>query len=388
MSTAHCDVAIIGAGPYGLATAAHLRAAGVETRIFGEPMEFWAQMPAGTLLRSKWEASSIAAPRNSLKLDHYQQARGQKIATPIPLEDFIAYGRWFQQQAAPHLDRRRVAQVAPIDRGMQLTLTDGESLSARRVVVATGIAPFVYTPPQFAGMPLELVSHPARHADFSAFNGRKVLVIGGGQYALESAALLHESGADVEVLVRAARINWLSGGRLRKYLGPLSRFVYAWTDVGPPGLDWLVAFPGLFRRLPRSWQTVLARRAIRPAGSTWVRQRLRDVTITTGRAVVSAERSGAQLRLKLDDYSERLVDHVLMATGYRIDVAKYRFLAPELVSRIATVQGYPRLRTGFESSVPGLHFLGAPAAWSYGPLLRFVSGTYYASGELTRVACA
>ena len=106
--------------------------------------------------------------------------------------------------------------------------------------------------------------------------------------------------------------------------------------------------------------------------------------ITTGRAIVSAKPMGDGLSITSDDGSKRIVDHVMSATGYRIDISRYDFLPSELIAAIRCRQGYPELLAGMESSVPGLHFLGAPAALSLGPLMRFVSGTAYAAQALKR----
>ena len=100
--------------------------------------------------------------------------------------------------------------------------------------------------------------------------------------------------------------------------------------------------------------------------------------------MTSAAVAGSQLCLRLDDRSERLVDHALLATGFRIDVARYPFLSQPLLNDLNTVNGFPVLTRGLESSIPGLHFLGKPAAWSFGPLLGFVSGAEFASNELIR----
>jgi len=67
-----------------------------------------------------------------------------------------------------------------------------------------------------------------------------------------------------------------------------------------------------------------------------------------------------------------------------VNVALYPFLSAELLDSLELVDGYPRLDAGFESSLPGLHFLGAPAAWSFGPLMRFVAGTEFASPALSK----
>jgi FAD-dependent urate hydroxylase len=385
------DVAVIGAGPYGLAATAHLRRAGVQTRVFGDPMSFWCGMPAGMLLRSNWTASCIAEYNGPLSLDAYCSATGTTLRRPsgltggLPLDDFVRYGRWVQNEVADDVDRRWVTELRATDRGFELRLDDGDQIVARRVVVAAGIAEFPYRPEFARGLPQQLASHSADHRDLGEFAGRSVVVVGGGQSALESAALLHERGAGVQVLVRKNHINWLHGGKYHRRLGRLAPLVYAPTDVGPMGLSRLVAAPDLFRRLPRDVQDPLAYRAIRPAGAAWLQPRLTEVPVRLGRSVSSAAAEGSTVRLTLDDAEEIHAEHLLFGTGYRVDILRYPFLAPELVARIARAGGFPLLSEGLESSVPGLHFLGAPAAWSFGPTMRFVAGSWYASRSLVRV---
>jgi hypothetical protein len=145
-----------------------------------------------------------------------------------------------------------------------------------------------------------------------------------------------------------------------------------------------MARPHLLRRLPRGLQDKLRKRAVRPAGSRWLVKRLEKVPIRLGRSVTSVASVGERLTVRFDDSSERNVQHVLLGTGYSVDISKYPFLAPELVQSIRQFNGYPVLHAGLETSVPGLHILGAPAAWSFGPLLQFVSGTHFASRALLR----
>ena len=373
------DVAVLGAGPYGLAVAAALRGSGVEHRVIGDPMSFWQGMPQGMLLRSNWTATSIADYRGPVSLDAYRAATGSSFGKPVPLENFVEYGEWVQTRVAPDTDRRVVTSIARAGAGFELELHDGDRLRAGRVVVAAGIAPFTRRPPQFAGLPPELASHTGDHRDLSVFKGQRVLVVGGGQSALESAALLHEAGADVQVLVRKDHLIWLHGGTYQRRLGRLKPLFYAPTDVGPLGLSRVVAAPGLFRRLPRSVQTPAARRAIRPAGAEWLVERLREVPIRLGWPVREATRDGAQVRLVSAGGDTMTGDHVLYGTGYQVDVNRYPFVSPELGRQIRQVDGYPVLRRGLESSVPGLHFVGAPASWSFGPIMRFVSGGWFAS---------
>jgi NADPH-dependent 2,4-dienoyl-CoA reductase/sulfur reductase-like enzyme len=391
--TATSPVAIIGAGPYGLATGAHLRAAGIEARVFGEAMAFWGrQMPAGMLLRSYWAASHIADPHGALTLDAYEAASRSPIARPVPLHRFVAYGQWFGQQVVPDLDRRRVERIDPDADSFRVMLEDGEMVRARRVVVATGIAPFARRPVTFAHLPPELASHTSAHSGFARFAGREVAVIGGGQSALECAALLHEAGATVEVIARTPAIRWLrygSGSRLHAALhsprNPFRPILFPPSDIGPPGINYLVDKPFLFQRIPtRALRGRIARYAIRPAGTGWLPPRLATVRLTMGRSVTAATPAGGRLRLVLGDGTVRQVDHALLATGYAVDVARYAFLPPKVLRALDCIKGSPRLTAGFESSVPGLHFLGAPAAESFGPLMRFVAGTGYAARAVTR----
>jgi FAD-dependent urate hydroxylase len=391
MTKETCQVAIIGAGPYGLSAAAHLRSIrGLDVRVFGECMSFWERnMPAGMLLRSYWDGSHISDPHDEFTLDRYQAARGVELPRPVRLDDFVDYGRWVQRHVANPLDARRITRIEPATKGFRLTVEDGDSLSAQRVVIATGIASYVRRPPQFDGLPSSVVSHSSEHRDLRPFADKRVAVVGGGQSALESAALLREAGAEVEVLVRALIVHWLRhGSPLHAWLhadGNLfGKILYPPSDIGPPGINWLVDQPDLFKRLPMALQERFARRAIRPAGAGWLRPRMGGTAITIGRLVTSAKQSGQQVRIGLDDGTERQVDHVLLATGYKVDVSRCSFLGPELLRSLRLVNGYPELTPGFEASVPGLHFVGATAAGSFGPLMRFVAGTKYASRALAR----
>jgi cation diffusion facilitator CzcD-associated flavoprotein CzcO len=390
MNEQTCEVAIIGAGPYGLSAAAHLRAAGVETRVFGEPMSFWErQMPIGMFLRSSWEASHIADPAHVLTLDAYQSAVGRPLPAPVPLSDFVAYGQWFQQQVVPDLDRRLVRGVRASQSQFRLDLEDGDAVLAQRVVVATGIGAYARRPPQLAQMPADIVSHTSEHRQLDRFKGQRVIVVGGGQSAIEVAALVSEAGAEVEVLARAPRVHWLQRSAWLHDRSPaVRRLLYPPTDVGPPGISWIVALPDVFRLFPQGWQERIARRAIRPAASGWLRPRCETVRITTGRSIESSTMTNRKLRLTLNDGTERVVDRAICATGYDVDLRRCSLLEPELLRMIRSVDGYPSLNRGMESSVAGLHFLGALAARSFGPIMRFVCGTGYASRGLTGLVLA
>ena len=390
-----CHVAIVGAGPYGLAAAAHLKAARVETRTFGQPMEFWScHMPKGMLLRSSPDCSQIADPSHHLTLRRWRDQYHVPETKPLPIGDFVGYGRWYQQHAVPDLERARIERIEKTNGHFTMLTEHGETVRAKRVVVAAGIAPFAWRPAPFDALPSSLASHSCDHADLGRFRGQRVVVIGGGQSALESAALLAEAGAkEVEVVVRAPSIHWLSSRpsdarglaalvkQARHALRPLVRPNF--DIMGPRIVSWLLAAPRLFRRAPRPLRKKLMAAAVRPAGAGWLVPRLQGVRLTTGRSVALAHERGSQVYVRLEDGSERYVDHLMMATGYRVDVRNYPFLAPDIAQRLRVTNGYPDLEPGLESSIPGLHFLGTPASHTFGPLTRFVVGSGYAARALT-----
>jgi predicted ATP-grasp superfamily ATP-dependent carboligase len=378
------DVAIVGAGPYGLSSAAFLRDAGVAVQVFGEPMGYWRRhMPRGMLLRSRWRSSHVADPGQALSLDAYEQERGVRLPEHIPIEKFIDYGLWYQQRVAPDIDQRRVERVASANGGFRLQLDDGDEMRAKRVVVSAGLHGFADRPAPLGSLPAELVSHSSDHREFTQFSGRSVLVVGAGQSALESAAFLSEAGADVEVLVRSPAVTWLRldpqpespRDQLRELMRPP-------TDVGGR-IGWVAAAPDLYRVVPGRARDVINKRCLRPRAGQWLKPPLADVPFTLDRRIVDAKPAGSGVRVRLDDGSTRSVDHVVLGTGFRVDAGSYPFLSDELRSRLELARGYPRLGPGLESSVSGLHFTGATAALSFGPITRFVVGTWYAAPALT-----
>lgn len=384
--SADLDVLIAGAGPYGLGAGAHLQQVkGLEVRVFGEPMEFWnCHMPEGMLLRSPWEASHIGSERH-LTFTAFRDTTKRSIPVPIPVEEFVGYGQWLQQQAVPNIDRRKITRLEKNGVGFRVSIDDGSQCTARRVVIATGIGPFARRLPQLAKLPPELASHAADQRNVRRFAGRRVVVIGAGQSALEGAALIHEAGGEVEVIARAPQVHWLTWKARIHKLGPFAKILYSPYDIGPAGVSRIVAVPPMVKYFPRSTQDWFRKRSLRSAGARWLVERLANVPITLGRSITSADLCGGKVRIQLDDGSSREVDHVYQGTGYKVEVWRYPFLPAALSRGIAHVNGFPRVGPGFESSISGLHFLGAPSAWNFGPLMFFVCGTAFAARELGRV---
>jgi thioredoxin reductase len=391
MSDSASDVVIAGAGPYGLSTAAHLQNLGLDIRIIGEPMRFWeANMPEGMFLKSEPFASNLGSPQPGMRFTDLHP--GWRIGQPIPLETFVEYGRWFAAEAVPQRPDDRDAQVVNVERGRPggyaVTLSTGETIAARAVVVAVGVGPFAHIPDELAGMPSWLVSHSSAHRDLTLFAGKDVAVLGAGQSALETAVLLADAGAHPHVIARRPELDWNSVPQERRPLrdqllgGPRS-------GLGTGYRTWLWAErPGLVRYLPEATRRRIVRETLPPAGSWWLRDRLDErVRVSTGRRVAKAVEQEDGLALTTVDRSgRRLVtefEHVIAATGYVPDITRLGLLAPDLRGRIATRLGAPTLSRDFEASTPGLYFAGLAAASTFGPVMRFVHGADFAA---TRIA--
>ncbi|MGY6024925.1 NAD(P)-binding domain-containing protein [Streptomyces spinosirectus] len=387
-------VAVIGAGPFGLSTAAHLKARGIPVRVFGDPMVSWRDhMPAGMLLKSTPVASSIDAPQRGHRLADYCDAAGiKRLVTDediIPVETFIGYGEWFRDRLLPELEQVRVVSV---DRhrggGFELKLDSGELFTARAVVVATGLSGLAHLPAELAAAvpegpaPTGPVSHSSQEHDLTRYAGKDLIVVGAGQSALETAALAAEAGAQVRVVSRGrGKVAFGAPPWKQPRLRPESPFGRAWS------LWALSYYPHPYRYLPAEVRHYLVRRVLGPLGAWWLRDRFEGkVQVGEVDRIVRADAAEGGPRLTVRTHAGRTqelsADHVIAATGYRVDIAAMDFLGHELRTRLAVSRGAPKLGAGYVSSVRGLYFTGLPAAASYGPVMRFVCGTEFASPRL------
>jgi FAD-dependent urate hydroxylase len=381
------EVLIIGAGPYGLSISTHLRARGIDHLIVGRTMDTWrTHMPAGMFLKSEPYGSDMSSPRPGYDLEGY--SRSERIpdierGTPVPLDWFLDYSDWYIKQLVPDVSDITVTEIKTVNGGFRVALADSEPVVVRNVVVATGVLPHLYIPAELAGLPADLVSHTSDYHRFDHLRGRRVAVVGGGSSALETAALLHEAGGEVQLVVRCPDSPvW---GTRAKPLTPLVRIRNNKLCEG-----WKCPFwnsPTAFRQLPQGVRVIKARTVLGPLGAWWLKDRVEGVIEIHRRTHVrEAEPSGSGVRLLLDGPSRSSleVDHVIAGTGFRIDLARLGYLPDDLRARIATVSGYPVLTRAGESTVPGLYFVGAPAAFGLGPSMRFIAGTHNVARQLTR----
>lgn len=381
------DVAIVGAGPYGLSLAAHLQQAGVSFRIFGEPMHPWqTAMPAGMFLKSQGFASNLSDPAGTHTLEAFCASTGRPYKSyglPVPLDTFIAYGRWFQQELVPALEETIVTGLVPADGGYELTLAAGETARARQVVVAAGIEHFAHVPEPLASLPADACTHSSQHTDLSKLAGRSVVVVGGGQSALESAALLHEQGAAVQVVMREPKTIW-NGPPLALDRPLLQRLREPEAGLGSGWGTWLYSnHPDIFRHLPEATRVRRARTALGPAGAAWLRERVEgEFPVLNGQTLTSADAadSGVKIGLTSPDGDQTVIcDHVVAATGYRVDLGRLAFLGDRVRAALDTVAGTPAVGSDYQSSLPGLYFIGPGVAPTFGPVMRFVFGADHAA---------
>lgn len=384
------EVAIIGAGPYGLSIAAFLAAIDVPFRIFGNPMSAWSsQMPKGMRLKSEGFASSLADPESQFTLAHYCWQEGlpyQDIALPVPLETFVAYGLAFQKRFVSNLENTLVVSVRPCPVGFEMRLEDGEIVFAHKVIMAIGIAQFAYVPAVFSEIPADFVSHSSVHNDLQAFNGRQIAVVGAGASALDLAALLHRAGASVHVIARGSKIRFHNPPEQRSLM---ERIFNPTTGIGI-GKDFYfyVTAPHIFRLLPEKLRLNRVRKTLGPAPGWFIRDEVvGKVPLHLNMNITKAWVESGQVSLELTDgeHSQTLgFDHVIAATGYRVDLERLAILSDDLRPKIRLAGKSPLLSANFESTVQGLYFVGITAANMFGPLMRFAYGARFTARRLSR----
>lgn len=387
-------VAIVGAGPYGLSIAAHLRSCGIPFRIFGRPMDSWlGHMPKGMMLKSDGFASNIYDPGSKFTLRKFCAERGIEYADmgiPVKLSTFSDYGLAFRDRMVPELEDKTVTGIERSPGGFLLRLNDGEEVKTERVVLAVGITHFEYVPESLAHLPSEFLSHSYRHHDLSPFNGRSVVVLGAGSSAIDMAGLLRDADADVQLVARATSLKFHTAPQPGKRRSWWQRLRHPDSGLGPGMRSrFFSEWAGLFHYLPERLRVHLVRTTLGPSAGWFVKDKVMGrVPLVLGHTIDRAEIKDGKVLLQLRglDGSKReiLAEHVIAATGYKVKMDRLAFLNPEIRSKVKCVSGSPVLSTSFESSVPGLYFVGIAAANSFGPVMRFAYGAGFAAKRVTQ----
>ena len=387
----YCDVAIVGAGPYGLSIAAHLRGSGVRFRIFGSPMHTWREhMPDGMVLKSDGFASNLSDPTSAFTLKRFCDERGiayDDMTIPVLVETLRAYGVAFQERMVPELEDTQVTRVARYSGGFRLELASGGTATARSVVIAVGITHFTVIPATLEHLPSELVTHSSNHRSLERFRGRSVTVIGAGASAIDLAVLLKDVGTDVVLVARRPALRFNTPPAKRRTL---------WDKVRRPsstiGPGWRSLFyaeaPGLFYRLPESTRSRIVSTFLGPAAGWPMKERfVGRVPTYLGHDIEKAEVRQGLVCLTLNAAGarrEHLTEHVITATGYRVDVRRLTFLSDDIQTALRVNQDVPVLSAQFETSLPGMYFVGMASKHSFGPVMQFACGARWTARRISR----
>jgi thioredoxin reductase len=382
------DVAIIGAGPYGLSLAAHLRARNVRFRIFGEAMSFWRNMPVGVNLKSLAFATNIALPTPGYTYPEWCRRQGLEDFEPCTMQSFAAYGLEIQKRFVPELEEVLATNVSLRAGGFEVALSSGERLFSRKVVICTGLSGLAQIPDALRELGPDRVRHTFDISDYDEFRNKTVAVIGAGASAIEAGALVHEAGGCSEVFVR---------GQQAVFHDRTPRVRPLWESVRNPmtvlgaGRDnWIIQqLPLIVHMLPRERRTRFVKRYLGPASPWWIKDRvLGKVPIHVRHEVIEVDKKKQRVQLKMKDGEGSLrsveVDCVIAGTGYDVNVSRLKFLDPEILNRIHRTERAPTLNINFESSIPGLYFVGPLSFMCFGPLFRFVTGAEVTARRLVR----
>ena len=361
--TLKTDLLIIGAGPFGLSLAAQAKHDGIEHIVVGKSMEFWRRnMPKGMFLRSAcdWHLD----PQNVHTIEAYLKTLNKTASDvePLSLEFYLSYVAWFQKQKQIEPGSSYIARLDLNLDAFVATTVDGTSINTRRVVLAPGFKHFTHVPQKLrAKLPSNRVQHTCDFVDFSNAKDKRFLIVGGRQSAFEWAALLLEAGA-AEVHIA------------HRHSSP-SFAVADWSWVMPL-VDRIESDPGWFRRLSQVEKDEIVQRMWaegRLKVEPWLEARLNHARakIWENTEVESCV-AGEDLKVMLTGERTLNVDEVVLATGYKVDVARLPYLsAGNVMQKLETKNGFPVLDENFETSVPGLFITSMPAVQDFGPYFGF-----------------
>ncbi len=352
---------VIGAGPYGVATAARAIERGIETLVVGEPMAFWKQhMPEGMCLRSGPDWHLDAAGVHTFEAFLEEEGIAPNDVDPVPIRVFLDYATWFQDNKGIVTREHLVTQLRHDGSVFEALLDSGERITSEAVVAAPGIRHFQQLPSWADSVPPGVGVHTCDLVHFEDLRGARVLIVGGRQSAYEWAALIGEQGA--------ARIDIVH----RHDVPPFERVSWAFVD---DYINCMLAEPGWWRALSHAEQERIDRRFWETGRLTlewWLIPRLATNQFHRwpGTSVTDISEDAGDVRADLSNGERLTVDRIVFATGYKANLARVPYLGG-LVDQINLVDGFPVLDEAFQSSLAGLYITGFAATKDFGPFLGF-----------------
>jgi thioredoxin reductase len=367
--------------------AAHLRARGVKYRVFGDPMRFWRNMPPGVNLKSLAYATNVYVPGQGYSYPQWCLDHGLEDFEPCTMQSFAAYGCEMQKRFIPDLEEVLVTNVQRQDRKFAVTLATGERFLANKVVACTGLSGLAHIPAPLRQLGPALMRHTFDISGYDEFKGKTVAVIGAGASAIEAGALVRESGGTSDVYVRGAEA--VFHGRTARERSLWQRMKTPTSVLGASRRGWILEhLPWLVYRLPVERRTRFVKNQLGPASPWWIKDRTQGMPIHVGHELIEAHSTGNRVQLAFRDGTGHTkateVDFVIAGTGYDVDVTRLAYLDPGMIPSIRCIDRAPALNPYFESSVPGLYFLGTLSYMCFGPLFRFVCGAEKAVPKVAR----
>jgi len=383
-------VVIVGAGPYGLSLASYLRSLNVKYRIFGAPMRPWMDnMPPGMVLKSRFNASDLYDPKHSFTIKDYYRENGRipNDMNPIETETFVNYALQFQKRFVPDLCTDMVTHIEPNGKQYRVQTSGNENIIASAVIIAVGVYDFAYIPEQFNNLDKQFLTHSSQYGNVDHFKDKDVAVVGAGASAIDLAIALQNANARVSIVTRRKALSF--------HLPPETTFLSKLGQIrypsSPLGAGWRIMFcahaPSMLYRLPFATKHKMATMYLGPSPGWSTKERAQKIETFLATKIVSLEAKGQQVHMIYERAQERLsklVDHIIVATGYRPNINKLSFLESSIVKLVDNLQGIPILSSNFETSSPGLYAIGPIATSSFGPIMRFVYGADFTSRVLSK----
>ncbi len=363
------DLIIIGAGPFGLSAASFANFHQIDYLVIGKPMAFWKEnIPENMYLRSgtDWHLD----PYGNYTIETFLKSRNKspEDVKPLPLTLFLDYAEWFQEQQNINVLDKLIVKLDYLEgeKKYLITLKDGKEIKAINVLIAIGFKFFKKLPVYLTKkLPAGSFTHTCDVVKFEKFKDKSVLIIGGRQSAYEWAALIVEAGAKtVHISHRHETPEFVESN-------------WSWID---PIMDQMVDNPEWYRTLNEKEQEEIERKfwiedsqKLEP----WLLPRIdrENIKIWPLSNVVKCDEANSGLyKVHMDNGRRLEVDHIILATGYKVDINKIPFLSSgNILPKLNINEGFPDLDGYLQTGLPGLYMTSMIATKSFGRFFAYIA---------------